>query len=221
MPVDAPRWPSAPDPAQVVWVGDLTWPELVRPLDVSCGSGRLVVADPDGGAVWLVDLGRGRTHAARGPGAPRSPVGVAVDPRGGVWVADGERVTVQAAGTRRWAPLAARFGRATAVVPGDEPVVVDAAGHQARFPIEEHCRGGAAVRAQGDCVVLTLRRDAIDELIASGDDAGIAGRGLKLAGAVRVDQRRRPDREVPDHRRPTARCVHLSLIHISEPTRPY
>ncbi|MBK6287810.1 MAG: cyclic nucleotide-binding domain-containing protein [Gammaproteobacteria bacterium] len=51
--------------------------------------------------------------------------------------------------------------------------LVDAAGHQARFPIEEHCRGGAAVRAQGDCVVLTLRRDAIDELIASGDDAGI------------------------------------------------
>ena len=50
--------------------------------------------------------------------------------------------------------------------------LVDAGANQARFPIEEQCRGGAAVRAQDECTVLTLRRDAIDQLMASGDDAG-------------------------------------------------
>ena len=50
--------------------------------------------------------------------------------------------------------------------------VVDATGSQARFPLEEQCRGGASVKAQKDAVVLTLKRDAIDQLIASSDDGG-------------------------------------------------
>ena len=58
--------------------------------------------------------------------------------------------------------------------------LVDAGANQARFPIEEQCRGGAAVRAQDECTVLTLRRDAIDQLMASGDDAGF---DVVLAGS--------------------------------------
>ena len=38
-----------------------------------------------------------------------------------------------------------------------------------------------------------------------GDDPGVAGRGLELAGAMRVEQRRRTDREVPDDRRASTR----------------
>ena len=47
---------------------------------------------------------------------------------------------------------------------------VDAAGSQARFALEELCRGGASVRALGDAVVLTVRREAVDQLMASSDN---------------------------------------------------
>jgi CRP-like cAMP-binding protein len=49
---------------------------------------------------------------------------------------------------------------------------VAAGGNQAKFPIEDLCKGGASVRALVDTVVLTLRRDAIDQLMASSDDGG-------------------------------------------------
>ena len=54
----------------------------------------------------------------------------------------------------------------------EKRTVIDAQGSQARFPLEEQCLGGASVRAQKDAVVLTLKRDAIDQLIASNDDGG-------------------------------------------------
>jgi len=47
---------------------------------------------------------------------------------------------------------------------------VEARGNQARFPLEELCRGGASVRATQDAVVLLLARDAIDQAIASADE---------------------------------------------------
>lgn len=50
---------------------------------------------------------------------------------------------------------------------------VDARGNQARFPLEELCRRGASVRALKDVVVLTLKRDAIDRLIASADEGSV------------------------------------------------
>jgi CRP-like cAMP-binding protein len=53
----------------------------------------------------------------------------------------------------------------------DKRTVVDATGSQSRFPLEELCRGGASIRAQKESVVLTLARDMIDQLIASGEDA--------------------------------------------------
>ena len=50
---------------------------------------------------------------------------------------------------------------------------VDARGNQARFPLEELCRRGASVRALKDALVLTLKRDAIDRLIASADEGSV------------------------------------------------
>ncbi len=50
---------------------------------------------------------------------------------------------------------------------------VEARGHQARFPLEELCRRGASVRALTDALVLTLKRDAIDRLIASADEGSV------------------------------------------------
>jgi CRP-like cAMP-binding protein len=50
---------------------------------------------------------------------------------------------------------------------------VDARGNQARFPLEELCRRGASVRAVKDALVLTLKRDAIDRLIASADEGSV------------------------------------------------
>lgn len=50
---------------------------------------------------------------------------------------------------------------------------VDANGSQARFPLEDLCKGGASVRALSDAMVLTLTRDAIDQLMASSDDGGL------------------------------------------------
>ena len=55
----------------------------------------------------------------------------------------------------------------------DSRSVVDAGGSQARFPLEELCKGGASVRAQSDAIVLTLTRDAIDQLMAASDDGGL------------------------------------------------
>lgn len=52
----------------------------------------------------------------------------------------------------------------------DKRTRVEARGNQARFPLEELCRGGASVRALQDAQVLVLRRDAIDQLMASADD---------------------------------------------------
>lgn len=49
---------------------------------------------------------------------------------------------------------------------------IDADGSQARFPVEEHCRDGASVRARGPSVLLVLKRDAIDQLMASSDEGG-------------------------------------------------
>src|SRR5262245_44527408 len=50
--------------------------------------------------------------------------------------------------------------------------VIDANGSQARFPLEELCKGGASVKAQKDTMVLTLKRDGIDQMMASSDDGG-------------------------------------------------
>jgi len=54
----------------------------------------------------------------------------------------------------------------------DKRSMVDADGSQARFPVEEHCRDGASVRARQPCTVLVLKRDAIDQLMASSDEGG-------------------------------------------------
>ena len=51
--------------------------------------------------------------------------------------------------------------------------VVEANGSQAKFPLEDLCKGGASVRAINEVVVLTLTRDAIDQLMASSDDGGL------------------------------------------------
>jgi CRP-like cAMP-binding protein len=48
--------------------------------------------------------------------------------------------------------------------------IVEAGGNQARFALDELARGGASVRAQSDAVVLTIKRDAIDQLMASSDE---------------------------------------------------
>ncbi len=51
--------------------------------------------------------------------------------------------------------------------------LVDAGSRQARFPLEELYRSGASARAQTDASVLTLRRDVIDRLMASTDEASL------------------------------------------------
>ena len=53
----------------------------------------------------------------------------------------------------------------------EKRTLVEAGSHQARFPLEDLYRNGASARAQTDACVLTLRRDVIDRLMASADEA--------------------------------------------------
>ncbi|MEQ1568561.1 MAG: hypothetical protein ABMA64_23185, partial [Myxococcota bacterium] len=129
---DGPSWPPAPDPARVTFTGAWSWAGLTRPLDVACGRGLLAVADPEAGAVWVVDRASSRRVAVPdGPASPVAPVGVALARDGVLWVADAERVVSLGPGERRWRPLAGTFDRPTAATPvGDgSVVVVDAAAH--------------------------------------------------------------------------------------------
>lgn len=135
-------WPPPPDVARVRAVGDLRPKSgrFARPMDVACtGDHRLAVADPDAGAVWVIDAHDGRGFLAAAPTGSdwRAPVGVAFDGAGGLLIVDADRAGVFRARADRSSKARAllpegRLQRPTAVVQrGDGTVlVVDAAAHQ-------------------------------------------------------------------------------------------
>lgn len=132
--VDPPvvRWPAAPDPPRVGYVGAVELPGMLRPLDVGCGDERLAIADPERGEVWLVDTARERlVRVPRGPASPHAPVGITILPDGGLAVADGAQILRWTPGTDRWRPVDVLFERPTVAQPDgpDGLLVVDAAAH--------------------------------------------------------------------------------------------
>jgi sugar lactone lactonase YvrE len=109
------RWPPPPAPARLAYRGEIRGPRDVeaagpweRILGAAAGRepgerlraplalafdarGRLLVTDPDRGAVLVLDLagGRARTIAPAAPARLRLPVGVDADAAGRIYVADG------------------------------------------------------------------------------------------------------------------------------------
>lgn len=103
---DGPFWPSPPDTPRVGWVASLVMPGtgFGRPLDVACGrEHQVAVADPDAGAVWLVDLERGRYRVRRTAGGEPlgTPVAVDVGGDGRLFVSDPARNAVFVASSAR------------------------------------------------------------------------------------------------------------------------
>jgi len=131
---------------------------LTRPYALAVRGGALFVADRDGGRVVRVDL---RTRAVTTVGSAREPVGVAVDPRGGVHAVSGwdivrfeggKAVRVAGDGTRG---LGGNGGPATAAqLGGAGGLGFDAEG---RLYVAEYDDGVRVVEPDGK--IRTLARD--------------------------------------------------------------
>lgn len=209
-----PVWPAPPDRPMVAYVGEIGGPGagFSRPLDVACrGEHELAVADPDAGAVWLLDLRNGRWHRQVMGGGKRlqAPVGVAWLPDGRYAVVDSARRAVLAGewpgggALRPWYsgdPLV----RPVALVPysDHQALVVDSAGHglyrigegEAQVAAFEVGRGEAgqgfnfpvdAAFDGADGVFVADALNAVVELLRDGELSAFAG-GAGYGGARMV-----------------------------------
>lgn len=139
-PPAGPVWPPAPDAPRIAWAGELRPPggRFVRPMDVACGpSHQIAVADADAGSVWVFDLPRRRSFMLDTTlDGPSTPVGVALDGVGGLYIVDARRGTVLRGRSDRRGPLVAltpegQLTRPTAIVsrPDGSFLLVDAGAH--------------------------------------------------------------------------------------------
>lgn len=136
---EAPRWPPAPDPARVVWVGELqpAGAHFGRPIDVACGVGhRIAVADADAGRVWVLDLATRRSWSPVADPPLATPVGVSFDGLGALFVVDARRAAVLHGSSERGGRLVpaipdGQLSRPTAALsrPDGTVLVVDAGAH--------------------------------------------------------------------------------------------
>lgn len=107
------RWPSPPEPSRIEWVREIALPadlgigkgfwkwladlvtgeddlSIVRPYGIFAGEGRLYLADPGASVVHLYDTASGRYYRLKGTEQfpLRSPIGVAGDRAGAVYITD-------------------------------------------------------------------------------------------------------------------------------------